>query len=74
MGQEEVGVRAVENDDVELGVLLDQADKLGQFGDGRCRDRVDRRMVERHPAVRRTHTIDAQMSPRLRPRGGTATV
>ena len=59
VGEIEVGVGAVEDDDVEVGVLLDQADELGELGDGRRGDRVDRRVVERHPAVARAATVDA---------------
>jgi hypothetical protein len=45
------GAGAVEHDDVEVGVLVDQADELGELEDGRRGDRVDRWVVERHPAV-----------------------
>ena len=40
MGQEKVGVRAVEDDDVQLAVAFDQIDKLGELPDGGCRDGV----------------------------------
>ena len=53
VGQVEVGVGAVEDDDVEVRILLDQADELGELRDRRRGDRVDRRVVERHPAVAR---------------------
>jgi hypothetical protein len=29
MGEEEIGVRAVEDDDVQLGVAFDETDELG---------------------------------------------
>jgi hypothetical protein len=35
MGQIEIGVGAVEDDDVEVRILLDQADELGELRDGR---------------------------------------
>jgi hypothetical protein len=35
----------VEDDDVEVGVLFDQTEELGELDDGRRRDRVDRRMI-----------------------------
>jgi len=50
-GEVEISVSAVEDDDAEVDVPLDQVDQLGDLGDGRCADRVDGRMVERHPAV-----------------------
>jgi hypothetical protein len=63
VGQVEVGVGAVEDDDVEVGILLDKADELGELGDGRRGDRVDGRVIERHPAVAQAATIGAQMRP-----------
>ena len=74
VGEVEVGVRAVEDDDVEVGVRFDQADELGELGDGRRRDRVDRRVVERHPAVARALAGDPQMRPGPRPGVGTVGV
>ena len=59
VGQVEVGVGAVEDDDVEVRILLDQADELGELRDGRRGDRVDRRVVERHPAVAGATAVDA---------------
>ena len=64
VGQVEVGVGAVEDDDVELRVLLDQADELGELRDGRRGDRVDRRVVERHPAVGGVPSFQPQVGPR----------
>ena len=42
------------------GFVLEQADRLSGLQDGRGRNRVDRRLVERHPAVPRAPTIDTQ--------------
>lgn len=61
MGQVEIRVRAVENDNVEIRVPFDQAHELG---DGRRSDGVDRRVVERHPAVAGPTAVDAEMRPR----------
>jgi hypothetical protein len=68
VGEVEIGVGAVEDDDVEVRILLDQADELGEVHDGRRLDRVDRRVVESHPAVARGATVDAEMRPGLGPR------
>jgi hypothetical protein len=62
VGQVEIGVGAVEDDDVEIGILLDQADDLSELRDGRRGDRVDRRMVERHPAIAGATTIEGLVS------------
>ena len=53
VGEEEVGVGAVEDDDLELRLLLDQVHELGELADGRRGDRVDRRVVEGHAPVAR---------------------
>jgi hypothetical protein len=74
VGEVEVGIHAVEDDDVEIGVLLDKGDELPEFGDGRRGDRVDRRVVERHPAIAAAATVDAQMRPRAGPRVGAPTI
>ena len=74
MGQEEPGVRAVEDDDVEVSVLLDQLHELGELRDGRGGDRVDRRVVEGHPAVAGAATVDAEVGPGPQPRIGTPPV
>ena len=74
VGQVEIGVGAVEDDDVEVRVLLDQADELGELRDGRRRDRVDRRVVEGHPAVAGAATVDAEVRPGSVPRVRTAAV
>jgi hypothetical protein len=50
-------------DDVEVRILLDQADELSELGDGRPGDRVDPRVFEGHPAIARATTIDAEMRP-----------
>ena len=49
VGEVEIGVGAVEDDDVEVRVLLDQADELGELWPCRRGDRVDRGVVERRP-------------------------
>jgi hypothetical protein len=74
VGEVELGVGAVEDDDVEVVVGLDQADELGQLGDGRGGDRVDRRVIERDPAVAGAGTVDAEMGPGVRPRLGAVAV
>ena len=61
--QVEVGVGAVEDDDVEVRVLLDQADELGELRHGRRGDRVDRRVVECHPAIARATAVEAEVRP-----------
>lgn len=50
MGQVEIPVGAVEHN-VEVRILLDEADGVAELGDGRRRDRVNRTVVERHIAV-----------------------
>jgi hypothetical protein len=74
MGQVELGVGAVEDDDVEVEILLDQPDEPGELGHGGRRDRVDRRVVECHPAVTGAATIDAEVRPRPLPRVRTRAV
>jgi len=51
MGKVEIPVASIEHNDVEVRILLDEADEVAELGDGRRRDRIDRRMVERHMAV-----------------------
>ena len=68
VGQVEIGVGAVEDNDVEVRVLLDQVDELGELRDGRRGDRVDRRVVERHAAVAGAPAVDAQVRPGPGPR------
>ena len=51
MGQVEIPVGADEHNDVEIRILLDEAGEVAELGDGRRRDRVNRRVVERHMAV-----------------------
>jgi hypothetical protein len=46
MGQVEIPVGAVEHNDVEIRILLDEADEVAELGDGRRRDRVNRRVFE----------------------------
>jgi len=74
VGQVEIGVGAVEDDDVEILVPLDQAHKFYEFRDGRRDDRVDRRMVESHPAVAGATAVDVDMRPGRRPRLRTPAV
>src|ERR1700729_538146 len=72
--QVEVGVGAVEDDDVEVRVLLNQTDKLRELSDHRRCDRIDRRMRERHPAVAAATAIDPYGRPGRGPRFRTAAV
>jgi hypothetical protein len=74
VGQVEGGIGAVEDDNVEVGVLLDQADELSKLGDRRRGDRVDRRVLECDPAVPAAAAVDCEMRPGLRPPIRTAAV
>src|SRR5690242_6769997 len=64
MREIEVGVPAVEDHDVQVLVLLNEGDDLSELGDGCCRDGVDRRVIERHPAICGTSPVDTELSPR----------
>jgi hypothetical protein len=46
MGEEKIGVRAVEDDDVQLGVAFDETNELGELPRGRRSDGIDGGMVE----------------------------
>ena len=72
MGQVEIPVGAVEHNDVEIRILLDEAGKVVELGDGRRRDRVNRRVVERHMAVSGAAAIDPEVLPRPGPPFGIA--
>ena len=72
--QVEVRVGAFEHDDVEVRVLLDQTDELGELRDRRRRDGVDGRVVEPHPAVSGAASVDPEMAPRVGPSGGAGPV
>lgn len=61
--QVEIRVNAVEYNDVEVRVLLDDGDEIAELSDGRSRDGVDRRMVERHMAVSGVTAIDPEVRP-----------
>ena len=50
-GPGEIPVGAVEHNDLEVWILLDEADEVAELGDGGRRDRVNRRVIERHMAV-----------------------
>ena len=63
MGQVEIPVGADEHNDVEIRILLDEAGEVAELGDGRRRDRIDRRMVERHMAVSGVTAIDPEVRP-----------
>src|SRR6266581_9642183 len=63
MGQVEIPVGAVEHNDVEIRILLDEAGEVAELGDGRRRDRVNRRVVERHMAVSGAAAIDPEVPP-----------
>ena len=63
MGQVEIPVGAVEHNDVEIRILLDEAGEVAELGDGRRRDRVNRRVVERHMAVSGAAAIDPEVRP-----------
>jgi hypothetical protein len=43
--------------------LLDEADEVTELGDGYRRDRVNRRVVERHMAVSGVTAIDPEVRP-----------
>jgi len=51
VGPVEIGLGAVEDDDVEVEVLLDEVNELGEFGHGPRGDRVDRGVVRKSPAT-----------------------
>jgi hypothetical protein len=53
---------AVEDEDLEVRILLHQANPLGG---GRRGDRVDRRVVERHPAVVGATGVEAKIASRI---------
>jgi hypothetical protein len=55
---------AVEHNHVEVRILLDEADEVAELGDGRRRDRVNRRVVERHMAVSGVTAFDSEVPPR----------
>src|SRR6266446_10401221 len=63
MGQVEIPVGAVEHNDVEVRILLDEAGEVAELGDGRCRDRVNRRVIERHMAVSGVTAFDPAVRP-----------
>src|SRR6266436_2650747 len=72
MGQVEIPVGAVEHNDVEVRILLDEAGEVAELGDGRRRDRVNRRVVERHMAVSGAAAIDPEVLPGPGPHFGIA--
>jgi hypothetical protein len=72
MGQVEIPVGAVEHNDVEIRILLDEGVEVAEFGDGRRRDRVNRRVVERHMAVSGAAAIDPEVRPGPGPHFGIA--
>ena len=41
MGKVEIPVASIEHNDVEVRILLDEADEVAELGDGRPRDRID---------------------------------
>src|ERR1700730_6871704 len=61
LGQVEIPVGAVEPNDVEVRILLDEADEVAELGDGRRRDRV-RSDVRRTPPREATQ-IPGRSSP-----------
>jgi hypothetical protein len=61
MGQVEIPVGAVEYNDVEIRIVLDEASEVAELGDDRRRDRVNRRVVERHVVVSGAAAIDPEM-------------
>src|SRR5882762_6206734 len=46
-----------------IRILLDEAGEVAELGDGRRRDRVNRRVVERHMAVSGFRAIDPEVRP-----------
>src|SRR6266850_5527786 len=46
-----------------IRILLDEAGEVAELGDGRRRDRVNRRVVERHMAVSGVRAIDPEVRP-----------
>jgi len=63
MGQVEIPVGAVEHNDVEVRILLDEASEVAELGDGRRRYRVNWRMIERHMAVSGVTAFDPAVRP-----------
>jgi hypothetical protein len=61
------------HDDVEVWIGLDQANQLGELGDGRGGDGVDRRVVEGDPPVTGATAIHLQMRPSRGLRYGSST-
>ena len=55
-----------------IRILLDEAGEVAELGDGRCRDRVNRRVVERHMAVSGAAAIDPEVRPGPGPHFGIA--
>jgi len=72
MGQVEIPVGADEHNDVEIRILLDEAGEVAELGDGRRRDRVNRRVVERDMAVSGAAAIDPEVRPGPGPHFGIA--
>ena len=74
MGQVEIPVGAVEHNDVEIRILLDEAGEVAELGDGRRRNRVNRRVVERHMAVSGAAAIDPEVRLGPGPHFGIAAI
>ena len=55
-----------------IRILLDEAGEVAELGDGRRRDRVNRRVVERHMAVSGAAAIDPEVRPGPGPHFGIA--
>ena len=72
MGQVEIPVGAVEHNDVEIRIVLDEASEVAELGDDRRRDRVNRRVVERHVVVSGAAAIDPEVRPGPGPHFGIA--
>ena len=57
---------------VEIRILLDEAGEVAELGDGRRRDRVNRRVVERNVAVSGAAAVDPEVRPGPGPNFGIA--